>query len=176
MTTKTLSFAELYGSKICAALDRQHPRDIFDIMLLLQNEGITNEVRKAFLVYLISHNRPISELLLPNFQDIKPIFEKEFTGMTSFEVKYEKLVRVRETLVKEINKRITDAERTFLMSFKEGSPKWELLGIDGVEKPFTMIRGRSPDRRTISRTPGAISPGVAAGTRNRVRRGEQTLE
>ena len=132
--TKTLSFAELYGSKICAALDRQHPRDIFDIMLLLQNEGITNEVRKAFLVYLISHNRPISELLLPNFQDIKPVFEKEFAGMASFEVEYEKLVRVRKTLVEEINKRITDDERTFLISFKEGRPKWELLGIDGVEK------------------------------------------
>jgi len=131
---KTLSFAELYGSKICAALDRQHPRDIFDIMLLLQNEGITNEVRKAFLVYLISHNRPISELLLPNFQDIKPVFEKEFAGMVSFEVKYEKLVRGRETLVEEINKQITDGERTFLISFKEGRPKWELLGIDGVEK------------------------------------------
>ena len=33
VTTKTLAFSELYGSKICAALDRQHPRDIFDIML-----------------------------------------------------------------------------------------------------------------------------------------------
>jgi len=50
---KTLSFAELYGSKICAALDRQHPRDIFDIMLLMKNEGITDQVRRAFLIYLI---------------------------------------------------------------------------------------------------------------------------
>jgi len=57
VTTKTLSFSELYGSKICAALDRQHPRDIFDIMLLLENEGITEQIRKSFIVYLISHNR-----------------------------------------------------------------------------------------------------------------------
>lgn len=134
VTIKTMAFAELYGSKICAALDRQHPRDIFDTMLLFQNEGITNEVHKAFLVYLIRHNRPISELLSPNFQDIKPVFEKEFAGMALFDVKHEELVRVRETLVKEINKRITDEERMFLLSFKEGSPKWELLGIDGVEK------------------------------------------
>jgi len=121
--TKTLSFSELYGSKICAALDRQHPRDIFDIMLLLKNEGITNQVRKAFLVYLISHNRPISELLSPNFKDMKPIFEKEFTGMTSVEVKYEELLSVRKILVEEINKRLTDDERAFLVSFKKKRAK-----------------------------------------------------
>jgi len=132
VTIKTLSFAELYGSKICAALDRQHPRDIFDIMLLLQNEGITSEVRKAFLVYLISHNRPISELLSPNFKDMKQVFEKEFSGMTSFEVKCEELESVRETLVKEIKQKLTDDERVFLLSFKEKEPRWELLGVEGA--------------------------------------------
>ena len=132
-TVKILSFAELYGSKICAALDRQHPRDIFDIMLLLQNEGIANEVRKAFLVYLISHNRPISELLSPNFKDMEPVFEKEFAGMTSFEVKYEELESVRKTLVKEIKQKLTDDERAFLLSFKEKEPKWDLLGIEGAK-------------------------------------------
>ena len=54
---QTLSVADLYGGKLCAALDRQHPRDLFDVKLLLTNEGITDEVRKAFLVYLISHSR-----------------------------------------------------------------------------------------------------------------------
>jgi hypothetical protein len=133
VTTKTLAFSELYGSKICAALDRQHPRDIFDSMLLLENEGITDQVRKSFLVYLISHNRPISELLLPSFKDMKPVFEKEFAGMTSFEVEYEKLLSVRKALVEEINKRITDDERVFLVSFKERNPKWDLLGIEGAQ-------------------------------------------
>lgn len=133
VTTRTLSFAEIYGSKICAALDRQHPRDIFDIMLLLKNEGITNDVRKAFLVYLISHNRPISELLMPNLKDMKPVFEKEFSGMALIEVKYKELENVRKTLVKEINKEITDDERAFLISFKEESPRWELLGVKGVQ-------------------------------------------
>lgn len=133
VTTKTLSFAEIYGSKICAALDRQHPRDIFDIMLLLKNEGITNDVRKAFLVYLISHNRPISELLMPNLKDMKPVFEKEFSGMALIEVRYKELEDARRTLIKEINKKITDDERTFLMSFKEEFPRWELLGVKGVQ-------------------------------------------
>jgi len=54
-----VSLADLYGGKICAALDRQHPRDLFDVKLLLENEGLTEEVRKATLVYIISHPRPI---------------------------------------------------------------------------------------------------------------------
>lgn len=133
VTTKTLAFSELYGSKICAALDRQHPRDIFDIMLLFKNEGITEQVRKSFLVYLISHNRPISELLSPNLKDMKPVFDIEFAGMVSFDVEYEELVRVRKTLVDEINKQITDDERAFLISFKEKEPKWDLLGVKDVK-------------------------------------------
>ena len=133
VSIKILSFPGLYGSKICAALDRQHPRDIFDIMLLLENEGITDNVRKAFIVYLISHNRPISELLAPRFKDMRPVFEREFAGMASVELDYEKLEHTRETLIKEINRKLTDEEREFLVSFKEVSPKWKLLGVEGAE-------------------------------------------
>ncbi len=134
VTVKTLSFAELYGSKICAALDRQHPRDLFDIKLLLENEGISEKMRKAFLVYLISSNRPMSELLSPNYLDIKPAFEKEFTGMTLKEEKLEDLIKTREKLVKSINKLLTYEERKFLLSFNKGKPKWDLLDIEGAKK------------------------------------------
>ncbi|MFA5646606.1 MAG: hypothetical protein WDA18_09715 [Candidatus Ratteibacteria bacterium] len=102
-------------------------------MLLLRNEGITEQVRKSFLVYFISHNRPISELLSPNFKDMKPVFEKEFAGMASFDVKCEELERVRKILVEEINRQITEDERTFLISFKEKTPKWSLLGVKGAQ-------------------------------------------
>jgi hypothetical protein len=46
-----------------AALDRQHPRDLFDVRDLLANEGIDDVLRKAFIVYLLSHDRPMSEVL-----------------------------------------------------------------------------------------------------------------
>lgn len=36
----TLSEADLYGGKLCAALDRQHPRDLFDVKLLMDDVGI----------------------------------------------------------------------------------------------------------------------------------------
>ncbi len=45
----TVANTDLYGGKICAALDRQHPRDLFDIKVLLENEGVTPEIRRAKL-------------------------------------------------------------------------------------------------------------------------------
>ena len=73
-----LSFEDIYAGKICAALDRQHPRDLFDIKILLENEGISKELRKAFVVYLVCNNRPIVELLEPNLLDISDVFETDF--------------------------------------------------------------------------------------------------
>jgi predicted nucleotidyltransferase component of viral defense system len=62
---QVVSFADLYAGKIVAALDRQHPRDLFDVRDLLAHEGINDELRRAFLVYMISHNRPMAEVLAP---------------------------------------------------------------------------------------------------------------
>ena len=39
-----VSFSELFGGKVCAALDRQHPRDLFDVRLLQDNEGLSNDI------------------------------------------------------------------------------------------------------------------------------------
>jgi len=130
---KTLSFSELYASKICATLDRQHPRDLFDIHMLLKNEGIDEKMRKAFIVYLICHPRPIIEILKPNFLDIKQIFKNELVGMTTVNISLEDLLDTRETLVSSIKESLTKAERKFLISVKMGKPEWELLGLTSVE-------------------------------------------
>ena len=134
VTARTLSVADLYGGKLCAALDRQHPRDLFDVKILLENEGITDEIRKAFIVYLASHDRPINELLDPTRKDIRRIYESEFAGMTAEEVKYEELIAAREALIGTLMKELTDTEKTFLVSLKEGQPKWSAIGIEGIEK------------------------------------------
>ncbi len=134
VSVRTLSFGALYGGKICAALDRQHPRDLFDIKLLLENEGFTDEVRKGFLVYLISGNRPMNELLNPILKDGRKVFENEFLGMALSPVTYEELEEARRNLIKMIKQDLTSDERRFLISFKEGKPEWDLLGIEGVVK------------------------------------------
>ncbi len=133
VSINTLSFADLFGGKICAALDRQHPRDLFDIKLLFENEGLSEDIRKAFLIYLISHNRPIHELLDPGFVDFKDIFESEFAGLTRMMVKYEELVETRQILISKIRNDLTDDEKRFLISIKKREPDWDLLGLKGVE-------------------------------------------
>jgi predicted nucleotidyltransferase component of viral defense system len=133
VSTNTLSFEDLLGGKICAALDRQHPRDLFDIKLLFDKEGLTERIRKAFIVYLISHNRPLVELLNPGIQDIKQVFENEFSGMTTEDVKLSDLTDTRTELIKIIKTSLTEEEIKFLLSFKNNKPQWDLLGVDNIK-------------------------------------------
>ncbi len=130
---QVVNFADLYAGKICAALDRQHPRDLFDVKMLLDNEGLTDNLRKALLVYIVSHNRPISELLRPRFKDIAGLYEGEFQSMAREDVSLSELETTREKLVDLVNTSITKQERQFLLTFKKCSPDWALLGIEGVE-------------------------------------------
>lgn len=129
-----LSIPDLYAGKICAALDRQHPRDLFDVKLLFENEGLSDDLVKTFLVYLISHNRTMAELLQPTRKDIAGIYEGEFLRMSQIDVSLDELLAVRERLITEINQALTDEQRKFLLSFKARRPEWELLGFDGVDK------------------------------------------
>jgi predicted nucleotidyltransferase component of viral defense system len=131
---KISSIPDLYGGKICAALDRQHPRDFFDIRLLLEKEGLTEEIRKAFVVFLISHSRPMAELLEPSLKDIRSIFGNEFQGMTRDEVTLKQLIDARDTLIKCIHSDLTSNERRFILSVKECKPDWKLLGLDGIDR------------------------------------------
>ncbi|MBC8383304.1 MAG: nucleotidyl transferase AbiEii/AbiGii toxin family protein [Candidatus Cloacimonetes bacterium] len=128
-----LSLADLFGGKICAALDRQHPRDLFDIQILLKNEGISDDTRKAFIVYLISHHRPIAELLEPNLKNIEDVFYSEFIGMTDTNVTSKNLSETLRSLVLILKKSLTNEERLFLISFKKIQPEWTLLGLDNIE-------------------------------------------
>ncbi len=128
-----LSISDIYGSKLCAFLDRQHPRDIFDIKILLENEGITENIRKSFIIYLISHNRPIYELLQPNLYDFKSTFDNEFKGMTFIPCEYTKLIKIRKKVISLLNNALTNQERKFIYSIKEGNPKWSLINIKNIE-------------------------------------------
>lgn len=130
---QVMSFEDVYAGKICAALDRQHPRDLFDIKFLLENEGISDRVRKTFLVYLISHNRPISELLNPREKEFRSIYEGEFASMSSVHVPLADLESARGQLIRTLRQALTEEEKAFLLSFKSLVPDWSLLGLEGVK-------------------------------------------
>ncbi|MFY0689056.1 MAG: nucleotidyl transferase AbiEii/AbiGii toxin family protein [Cyclobacteriaceae bacterium] len=122
--------AQLYGGKICAALDRQHPRDIFDVKYLLQNEGITEEIKKGLLLSMLSSNRPIHELLQPNLLDQQPAFENQFAGMTTEPFTYQDFESTREQLVKSIAGSWTDADKEFLIGFTKLQPDWSIHNFE----------------------------------------------
>jgi len=148
---RMLSFDDLYGGKACAALDRQHPRDLFDIDMLFKNEGLSEKIRKAFIVYLVSHSRPMVELLNPHLGDLRPVFEREFQEMVIEPVTAEELRVVGERLVSRLREEMTKEERRFIVSVKEGEPQWNLLGVPGIEN-LPGVRWKLQNIRRMART------------------------
>ncbi len=123
---------DLYAGKLCAALDRQHPRDLFDVRLLLQQEGLTDALLEVFVVYLLSGDRSLADMVSPSLQPIAATFEDQFHGMTLVPVTVQELEETRTTMISLIQSRLTERQRHFLLSFKRGEPNWELLTVAGV--------------------------------------------
>lgn len=149
---QVVSFADLYGGKIVAAFDRQHPRDLFDVRDLLANEGISDELRCAFVVYLLSHNRPMFEVLTVRPKDIAGEFARGFEGMTDRPVALEELVAARDAIKDEIVANMPAEHRRFLVTFERGEPDWSLLGLSGVEEfPAILWRQQNLDSLEAAR-------------------------
>ena len=129
---QVVSFPDLFAGKLVAALDRQHPRDLFDVHGLLSNEGIDDRLRAAFIVYLMSHHRPIERLLAPRRRDMREEFERGLAGMMEVPVALDVLVRTREEMVAKIVGRMPDAHREFLLSVVSEEPQWSLLEMCNV--------------------------------------------
>jgi len=144
---QVVSFADLYAGKIVAALDRQHPRDLFDVRDLLANEGISDELRRAFLVYLISHNRPMAEVLAPTRKPLADEFARGFVGMTQEPVALADLEAAREAIIAAMVADMPNPHRHFLVTFKRGEPDWELLEIpEARHLPAVLWKQHNLDR------------------------------
>lgn len=124
---QVLSHAELFGGKICAALDRQHPRDLFDVRALLANEGLSDEVRRGFIAALLGHDRPIHEVINSNFENARHVFDTQFAGMALQPFDYSDYETTREALATQLQESLTDDERNFIIGFKTGEPDWGLF-------------------------------------------------
>jgi len=129
-----LASEDVYGGKLVAALDRQHPRDLFDIMELFRHEGITPGIRRAFVVYLASHNRPVHEVLFPELRDIQMDYERNSIGMTLQPTELSRLLETRDRMIDELHTGLDADERRFLLSLVRAQPEWDLLGISHVSE------------------------------------------
>ena len=149
---RLVSFADLYAGKAVAALDRQHPRDLFDARDLLANEGIDDALRRAFIVYMLSHDRPMSEVLTARRKDISAEFMRGFDGMTDKPVSIEELLAAREALIGDIVGKMPVDHRRFLISFERGEPEWSLLGLPHVvELPAVKWRELNLNKLTAEK-------------------------
>ncbi|MGE0409268.1 MAG: nucleotidyl transferase AbiEii/AbiGii toxin family protein [Amphiplicatus sp.] len=126
---QVLSHPDLYAGKICAALDRQHPRDLFDIKLLYENEGLTDDLFRAFLVYAACSSRPMHELLAPNEKDIGEDFAGEFAGMTVDPINIDALLSARKRLIGDIRVQLKGPAAKFLRTLQAGEPDFTLIGL-----------------------------------------------
>ena len=127
--TSVLAFEDLYGGKITAALDRQHPRDLFDVKLLYENEGLTADLFRTFLVYVASSGRPMHELLGPAAPLREVLFDKEFEGMTRKPVSWNALIDTRQRLQADIGSRLTGNVAAFLLALHDAEPDFRLIGL-----------------------------------------------
>ena len=126
---QAVSFEDLFAGKMVAALDRQHPRDLYDIKLLFEEEGISEALFRTFLVYAASSSRPLHELLTPNLKDIEQVYAREFVGMTRLPVELEELQRARAQLIREIRGQMDESAAQFLLSIHDASPAFDLLDL-----------------------------------------------
>lgn len=125
-----VSVGQLFGGKICAALDRQHPRDLFDVKYLLQNEGFTDGIKKGFMLCLLSSNRPLNEMLKPNLIDQREAMVNQFEGMSSEPFTYTDFENSRVQLIETIHQNLTDKDKGFLLSFNEATPDWNIYDFE----------------------------------------------
>lgn len=150
--TQVVSFDDLYAGKIVAALDRQHPRDLFDVRDLLRKEGISTSLRQAFLAYIVSHNRPAIEVLAPTRKNIRSDFEENFLGMTTELVELEELVATREEMIEVIVAQMPDEHRDFLVGVERGEIDWNLSGLtDAANLPAVRWKLANLDRLEAER-------------------------
>lgn len=115
---------QLFGGKLIAALDRQHPRDLFDVKYMLEKEGFTQEIKEGFLFCLLCSDRPINEVVAPNFQDQRSALSNQFSGMTDEAFTYEEYESVREKLIATVHSNLTNQDKEFLLSVKRLTPNW----------------------------------------------------
>lgn len=121
---------QLYGGKICAALDRQHPRDLFDVKYILENEGFTQDIKIGFIFCLLASDRPIHEVIRPNLQDQRLAMTNKFEGMSEEPFSYEEFEQTRERLIETIHASLTDEDKAFLLSVKNVEPDWGIYDFE----------------------------------------------
>lgn len=157
-STQVLNFSDLYAGKLAAALSRQHPRDLFDIGLLLEDERADATLWRTFLVYLTCSPKPAWELLDPREPvDFEAVFDARFRGMTAEPVTAAQLLENRARLLLWISAKLEKSSCDFLWSVEDEQPDFGVIGLEGaaalpgVGRKLRNLARRSKDKRQADR-------------------------
>lgn len=120
---RTVSFTQLYGGKITAALSRQHPRDLFDCKYM--DLRSFDDVKDGFMLCLLGSDKPIIESLNPNDVNPNETLKNQFEGMSDMPFSYGDYLEVKDWLRDLVNDNLSDADKEFLLSFEQGHPEWD---------------------------------------------------
>ena len=123
------SFEDVYAGKMAAALERQHPRDLYDIHFLYLNEGLTADLFRVYMVYLASSGKPIHEALAPVAPFKDELYNAQFLGMALESVTKEELLEARARLHADVRGRLTGDIAQFLLSLHDAEPDFGLIGL-----------------------------------------------
>jgi predicted nucleotidyltransferase component of viral defense system len=155
---QVLGFADLYAGKLAAALSRQHPRDIFDVGLLLEDERADQVLWRTFLVYLTCSPKPAWEMLGPRVPaNFAVIFEAHFKGMTAEPIEAEVLLDIHERLLARVSGWLDEPSCAFLRSIEDERPDFDLIGLPhaadlpAVRRKLHNLAQRTDDKRAADR-------------------------
>jgi hypothetical protein len=129
----TLAKEELYGGKLVAALDRQHPRDFFDVREMFFGGHFDPGVVDCFICYLAGHNRTVHDVLFSTDKNFSAIYEEQFVGMTARPVSIAELEQARADLRAALDRHLQDRHKQFLLGLVRLEPEWDLM-------PFAHLR------------------------------------
>lgn len=155
---QVLDFNDLYAGKLAAALSRQHPRDLFDVALLLQSGRFDDALWRTFLIYLTCSPKPAAEILDPSEpREFEAVFKTQFQGMTAEPVAAASLLEARSELLRQVGNRLDLPSRSFLESVEAEAPDFGLIGLPraaglpGVRRKLENLARRSQAKRESDR-------------------------
>ena len=103
---------------------------MFDVKLLFENEGFTEDIKEGLLLSILSSNRPIHELLSPNLIDQSKALVNQFEGMSITPFTYVEYEATRRMLIQTIHENLNTVDRQFLLSLKDLNPDWKVYGFE----------------------------------------------
>jgi predicted nucleotidyltransferase component of viral defense system len=151
-TMRLVPREQLFGGKIIAALDRQHPRDIFDTMNFFNKHSFDDKFVEGFIFCLFSSKRPLSEILMPNFTNQSNLIETQFAGMTDESFTYEIYSNERERLLYIIKQGLSELHKNMILKFAENEPFWMFAdwssfpGIAWKMRNIANLRTQNPTK------------------------------